>query len=66
MPPGTRSGEPTNMPPKMLQDLLGHASIEITMRHYVHVDEQVAVRLLETLPLTTGQKVVALKAKEAK
>jgi integrase len=54
-----------NMPPKMLQDILGHASMEITMRHYVHVDERAAVQLLETMPLMPGQKVVALKARQS-
>jgi len=36
-----------NMPPKMLQEILGHASIEITMKHYVHVDEEHARRTIE-------------------
>ena len=49
----------------MLQEILGHASMEVTMKHYVHVEEQAAVQLLEQLPLMPGQKVVALKARRS-
>ena len=47
------------MQPKVLQQLLGHASIKTTMDRYVHVtDESLvnAVRQFETATPTTYQK----------
>jgi integrase len=48
------------VPPKMLQEWMGHSSIEVTMKHYVQVDDADAARVLETVELITGATVVPI------
>lgn len=39
------------MPPKVLQGILGHSSINVTMKHYTHISQDDAQAALDKIPL---------------